>query len=274
MSGHCVDGACCDVAACDPNDACVVHSCATGTCRSVDWAACNVAACELVAASCPASDSDGDGLSDAWETDGYIDMNCNGKFDDGDVPLASADANVPDIYVLYDWMEFTGSGAACTSRLNCALDEQCVAGQCAGDTHDPEAGAPGALDAVVAQFAARGINLHIVRGHARPHSHITSFTTPTASCAGADVAPGTLGAYAVNFFDVKNAAPYPFPSGYERAFHYALFAHENTCDTDEHCASCPGGTFSQGASGLAELPGNDFIVSLGSIVDETACLDD
>jgi len=31
--------------------------------------------------------------------------------------------------------------------------------------------------------------------------------TPTANCDGATVAPGTLGAYAVNFYDIKNACP-------------------------------------------------------------------
>ena len=126
---------------------------------------------------------------------------------------------------------------------------------------------------VAARFTARGFNLHIVRGHSRPHSHITSFRTPTASCEGADVAPGTLGAYAVSFYDIKNAEPFPFDHGYDRIYHYVLFAHNSTCDSEEHCAACPL-PVTNGQSGQAELPGNDAMVSLGMFDSQTACLDD
>jgi hypothetical protein len=274
-SGHCVDSVCCNLASCSPSDGCSAASCTTGTCTTVDRAACALSVCELVAASCPAPDSDGDGFSDAWEANGYVDVNCNGIEDAGDVALPGADPNVPDIYVLYDWMELQGSGAACATAATCAVDETCTAGQCTGHTHDPEALAPGALDAVAAQFTARGFNLHLIRGHARPHSHIASFRTPIAGCEGADVAPGTLGAYAVNFYDVKNAAEHPFDHAYDRIYHYALFAHNSGCDSEEHCESCIpsflGSPDVFGQTGYAEISGNDFMVSLGMDVEETDC---
>ena len=275
-SGNCVDGACCSESACSPGTACTAHSCATGSCTAVDKSACALSACELVAASCTVPDGDGDGLSDAWETNGYIDVNCNGKFDDGDVSLPGADPNKPDIYVLYDWLEFAGSGAVCANNAGCAVDETCTGGICVGDTHDPEAGAPGALAAVAAQFAARGINLHIIRGHGRPHSHVASFRTPTANCEGATVAPGTLGGYAVNFFDIKNAPSFPFDHGYDRVYHYVLFAHYSACDSSNHCAACTGvnGTSVYRQTGQAEISGNDVIVSLGNLVEIMTCPDD
>jgi len=277
-SGHCVDSVCCNLASCSAPDGCSVASCATGTCTTVNRAACSLSVCELVAASCPAPDRDGDGFADAWEENGYVDMNCNGTFDTGDVTLAGADPDVPDIYVLYDWMELQGSEAACTTTADCATDESCTAGRCIGHTHDPEAVAPGALDAVSAQFTTRGFNLHIVRGHARPHSHLISFRTPSAACEGADVAPGTLGAYAVNFYDVKNAAPYPFDHAYDRIYHYALFAHDSGCDTEAHCAACPASSLGSvpqlGQTGQAETSGNDFVVSMGRNVEDIACASD
>jgi hypothetical protein len=272
-SGHCVDSVCCNLASCSPSDGCHAASCVTGTCTTVDRAACALSACELVAASCPAPDSDGDGFSDAWETNGYVDVNCNGIEDAGDVALSGADPNVPDIYVLYDWMELQGSGAACATAATCAIDETCTAGHCTGHTHDPEALAPGALDLVSAQFTARGFNLHVIRGHARPHSHIASFRTPTADCEGADVAPGTLGAYAVNLHDLKSAAPFPFDHAYDRIYHYMLFAHDSACDSDAHCEACPE-NYTPGSTGQAEMSGNNAMVSLGTSVGELTCLDD
>ena len=155
----------------------------------------------------------------------------------------------------------------------CAVDEKCTAGTCTGHTHDPEALAPGTLDLVSAQFAARGFDLHIIRGHARPHSHVASFRTPTAGCEGADVAPGTLGAYAVNLDDLKNAAPFPFDHAYDRIYHYMLFAHYSSCDSDDHCASCPD-PVAFTATGQAEMSGNNTMVSLSTDVEELTCLDD
>jgi hypothetical protein len=141
-------------------------------------------------------------------------------------------------------------------------------------THDPEVLAPGALQAVVDAFAAHGFNLHILRGHAMPHSHVVSFRAPDATCEGATIPPGTLGAYAVNLYDLKSAA---FNPGKAVAFHYSVFGHYSGCDNTTHCdtptsvGTCPTVKDSRpqwGQSGQAEFQGNDFMVSLGHFFND------
>jgi hypothetical protein len=68
--------------------------------------------------SCP--DADGDGLNDAWEIAGGIDLNGDGKIDaQHDLLLPGADPNRPDIYVHYDWMGYGDLETACTTALDC-----------------------------------------------------------------------------------------------------------------------------------------------------------
>src|SRR5262249_7714812 len=80
-------------------------------------------ACNM-AAGCGFTDTDGDGLNDTWETNsvpagvdpaypsgiaGYVDVNCNGKYDVlVDTPLPGANVNEPDIYVKWDYMFAAG----------------------------------------------------------------------------------------------------------------------------------------------------------------------
>src|SRR6185503_3489237 len=55
---------------------------------------------------CP--DSDGDGLSDAWEQAGGIDMDYDG---DIDVALPGADPSVKDVYLEIDYMRGQNEGS-------------------------------------------------------------------------------------------------------------------------------------------------------------------
>jgi len=177
----------------------------------------------------------------------------------------------------------TGSCAfACTVDADCTsrpepgahAADRCRANVCV-HTHDPEATAPGALAAVADAFAVHGIALHVLRGNARPHSQVVSFRRKqdmAMECEGGDQASGTegLGKYAASIYDLKEI------DGVDTAhlaYHYALFAHYSSCDTQEHCSHCaaaanPDGTLKNapvaGESGIAEIAGNDFIVSLGS----------
>jgi len=188
---------------------------------------------------CP--DSDGDGLNDAWETAGGVDLNNDSLVDAvNDLVLAGADPNTPDIYVHYDWMDYGGLDTPCVTAqdcpsygvlgsppvectgppvpegahscvITCQTDNDCrslgdphLSDICTGSpgamtcqhTHDPEALVPGALQAVVDLFAAQGINLHIERGQALPHSHVISFRTlseMTDGCEGGSVSSGNVG---------------------------------------------------------------------------------
>jgi hypothetical protein len=316
---HCVSGVCCHTAC--VGDTCNVASCRTGVCRKTAVAACDQASCQVAAAGCAAPDTDGDGLSDAWESsdDGhgnhFVDLDCDGAFTPGEPLLPGADANKPDIYVYYDWMDYGIDEHPCAAAADCTVlgsghsDETCSNNhcvfacqnddQCTGrgrghvgercdppsgvcqHTHDPEATAPGAIAKVVAAFAAHGINLHVTRGTAKPHSLVASFRTDDAisdDCEGGSLASGNagIGKYAVSFYDLKAAAP-AFPAGTKAFQHYGLFAHYNSCDFGTaaalHCITCPAtgkipATPPFGSTGIAEIDGNDFMVSLGNAVQD------
>jgi len=232
---------------------------------------------------CP--DSDGDGLNDAWELAGGIDMNGDGVIDaQHDFLLPGSDPYKPDVYVRYDYMlpDPTSIGGACQTVADCggpANNMTCAANVCTNDAHDPDVLAPGWDQKLINAYADHGVNLHIVRGRALPHSKVVSWRTPVAACEGADVAPGMLGAYAVNYFDLKNDTlaqfSTPVQGGMKQTYHFSMFGHYSGCDYDPsgtHCAQCPASTKSgqpqPGQSGMAELPGNDSIVSLGHVLTD------
>ena len=67
---------------------------------------------------CP--DADGDGLNDAWEIAGGIDVNNDGVVDPThDLLLHGADPNKPDIFVQYDWMDYGLNDIPCASDSEC-----------------------------------------------------------------------------------------------------------------------------------------------------------
>ena len=190
------------------------------------------------------------------------------------------------------------SDADCTSRgpfPAAHVGERCFQNRCQ-HTHDPEALSPGTIQAVVDQYALRGFNLHVLRGKELPHSHVLSFRLLSDSraenvisdtCEGGSVASGTAGPgkYAESFYDLKKSS---FDPKLTLAYHYAIFAHYNTCDSPGHCepelglgGTCPAPTIGLnpdgttkaatphfGASGIAEIDGNDVIVSLGNIIND------
>jgi streptogramin lyase len=187
------------------------------------------------------TDRDGDGLLDCWETAGGIDFDADGTLDvrlevdvngDGVIdPAERADPRHKDIFVEVDWM----------------------------DLHAPDAAA---LAAVRASFAnspvmnldgTTGVRLHILRNEqAAPHA--AQITFPPKCSLGGPVAglPDFDAIKAANFGTAAERASANAANirGARRlAFHYALFAH-----------SVYGNS---GLSGCAELPGNDFVVTLG-----------
>ncbi len=203
-----------------------------------------------------------------------------------------ADKNIPNIYVQYDYMGYAAGSAACTTNNQCTVgglqpNNVCHAHTC---THTHEPGDP-LFRKLVDQFAAHGITLFIDPVHeALPHAQVITFSTPDdgtegalEACAGADVVKGKIGPrqLAVSFEDVKYRPGSDFVREPWRkdVYHYAVIGHANTCLTDEtgvpgSCKSCPadrstpaGFPFAT-STGTAELPGNDFIVSLGPTLND------
>ena len=274
------------------------------------------------------ADSDGDGLNDAWEKAGGIDLNGDGRIDEKyDLMLPRADPGKPDIYVWYDYMDYGLPGNSCTQDSQCPAlggghigetcigpgstcaiacradsectsrfpsaahtGERCIANMCQ-HTHDPLVLDASGLQPVVDRFAAHGITLHLLRGHAQPHSHVISYRQLQSFdnfCEGGSLASGTAGPgkYAESLYDLK---PRSSPDQFNIAYHYAFFSHYVGCDTPDHCippylggtsdcpyAKNPDGTPksipAQGQSGLAEIAGNDLVVSLGGVINDEAFL--
>ncbi len=203
-----------------------------------------------------------------------------------------ADKNVPNVYVQYDYMDWDTGGNACTVDSDCdeggsQLNSTCHAGSC---SHNHFPGDP-LYRKVVAQFANHGITLYIDPVHRGvPHAQVITWSQPgdgtigaTAACAGADVIAGNIGPgqFAVSFDDTKYRPGSQFVRKPVRKdiYHYAVLSHAHSCVTDTpgvpgSCKSCPpdrstpaGFPFAT-STGTAELPGNDFIVSLGPILND------
>jgi hypothetical protein len=187
----------------------------------------------LTTARCPGgetNDFDGDGLLDCWETDG-IDFNNDGQID-FDLPAMGADPERKDVFVEIDWMA----------------------------QHKPN---PEALDIVKERFEnapvdcepdgsnCKGVNLHLlVDEEAVAHSDELSF----ASCTNASSQVPDYDEVKGNSFGTVAERNDPNSENILNAkrlvYRYVLFAHN---------LFGLGGT-----SGCAELPGNDFVITLGS----------
>jgi predicted DsbA family dithiol-disulfide isomerase len=183
---------------------------------------------------CP--DSDRDGLNDAWEITGGIDINNDGRIDPvNDVLLPGADPNRADIYLKYDYM------VAPTH------------------SHQPPAKA---FDQMRAMFTAHGITLHVLAPLAGIPEHQVTTLDPnaTSACAGTD-------------FITTQQLRAQYVGNLRYAYHYMVFVHDSTtphdgslvanCPIDALCHALP----TAGASGAAEILGDDSIISFGAEVD-------
>ena len=206
------------------------------------------------------ADSDGDGLNDAWEIAGGIDINNDGVIDAGnDVLLPGANPSKPDVYLKYDYMV-----ASTTNPF--------------GDpphSHQPSAAA---IQQVVDAFAVHGIALHIDPQHdAIPEAFVTTRDpSPTVACA----ANGNSGdGYT---FVTTQTLRQQYLGDRKWAYHYAVFAHsavvpdtapccDGTCGA-QPCMSCPadalcGGKPDPTSSGNADVLGPTFILAFGTLAD-------
>lgn len=169
-------------------------------------------------------DDDGDGLLNGWEMIG-IDNDCNGAMqspEDLDLPGLGADRFRKDIFLQIDWMRDWMEGGVLHH-------------------HKPT---DDAIDYLKEAFAKSPEGIHLyVDVSARHIGHEESTYLDTESDPnGSDPA-------SVSRFDEIKAAS--FPKAREYAFRYALMAHQ---------LRIAGGTVDN--QGRAELPGNDFIVTL------------
>ncbi len=293
---------CVDTTTTDPLD-CTNDLCGSGSscvhvprseCGDVSW--CPHTGFGGASGSCSITDSDNDGLSNLDETRGWVDSNCNGVLDPGiDLTLPSTvDPNVADVLVSFAYLEKAGAGNACSSDAQCTVrGEQCI-GKCSvtgvgcetsascprsGETcsttvcthtHRPK---DAALAMVVKAFTDRGLHLTFDRSPLRidetgAQTSVVTLQPLRASCNGAN---------AVNLYDYRNAN---VPANLRHVYHFAIFGHLSGCNVDpangtacdsSHCSAFGTGFLpTLHATGLAELPGGDFIVSLGFLFFDAA----
>jgi len=178
------------------------------------------------------TDSDRDGLCNTWESGTGI------PYKEGTITRyyslpSGLDPNNEDILVEIDYMQDDASNSHLPSTT--------------------------ALDKVVSAFSDRGINLKYFIGEPIPHTNALNTWSDTDADDTNDFYSikqkwfGTSTEHGTQLLRNNNKA-----MAKAQAFHYALFAHSiGTCprDTDPNGAGTP--------SGLAEINGNDFIVSLG-----------
>jgi len=276
---------------CDDGNPCTVDSCsATLGCRHINGSAAAKPYCQLAGqgvyggggpdpnfALCgPAGraewvDSDQDGLSDAAEKQGYIDLNANGVCDYGiDVPLiidGRPDPNKPDVYLHYDY--FYNDGTCAPAGVVPYVHN-----------HQPP---DAAIAMIKAAFASHGVNLHIDPRHdaiaeCGPGGAlvVTNYTSgpsggwSAAPACGGDASTG--GVTSMRALKETHLGPGALLSP---AFHYMVFSHYSTCPDQAHCNACAttsetpcgGGPVLAGSLGDAEVFGQDAIVSLGANTD-------
>ncbi len=240
---------------------------------------------------CTNQDTDGDGLGDVWEENQAIDLDCDGDYDGDDVSIPAADKKVKDIYLKLSWMQngptetipeghkpspeaidsivaAFGASHLTTTPARCSTaDPTCPAGfacseedlvclpECVTDTN--------CTTGLCVDGLCRLRRLHVdVDAIPLPHKKVVFYGPVQAACiTGGDTADG------VNFFDIK-ADPGNFDPKSALFKRYGLFGHMQSCDSTTTCASaaCPaldGVQPDHTNSGLAEVHGNDFIVSFG-----------
>ncbi len=248
----CDDGASCTTDLCVPTGSTGQE---VAVCRHYNRAQCSEARCNSqslpsgtpppLEPSCMGPDADGDGLPNQWETsqtDPYtgsqmppgVDLNCDGEISDAGGDLVwheppSGDS-IPDVYLELDYM---------------------VAGPDDTADHSPPINpltGESALTEIVRAFSREGITLHIDPAQdALPHSDVLFFPgSSTDQCPTAG---------AVNFYDIKGSPAY-FDPRRRFGYHYVVSGHSNCVDPGSRLGETNG-------SGVAEIFGNDLVVSMG-----------
>jgi len=242
---------------------------------------------------CPDPDSDGDGLSDTWEDAQMIDFNCDGVYDSNDVAIPGADKHIADVYVKASAMANSptetfeslhipseeairrvvamfGGSHLTTPPVRCDATSPACPADFTCSTEDFVCLSTCATDADCATGVCLGGRCSLRRLHFDhsaisiiPHANVIFFGPVQAAClTGGDTTQG------VNFYDIK-ANPSNFNPKEGLFTHYGVFGHFQSCDSsntcsDSACLGAGGGTPDFANSGLAEMPGNDWVVTLGA----------
>jgi hypothetical protein len=180
-------------------------------------------------------------------------------------PAAATDAEPQHVWVHYDYMVFPPGSV----YLGGIVYPNGVS------MEPPKA----AIDMVVDAFAAQGITLHIDPVHNAIPGHqviipdfYPAWRNLSTACAGGPGYIGLVGPDAVSFLALKQQ--YFHPHG-DHPWHYAIFGYSaavsflaasgDGCPLDPHCGGPPDPT----SSGMSELPGFNFIVALGTYLENT-----
>jgi hypothetical protein len=131
-------------------------------------------------------------------------------------------------------------------------------------SHEPS---PAAIQLVVDAFARHGVTLHIDPIHnAIPEHQVIVLDVPGSLYTSLD--PNYAGPDAVSFTALKSQYFQPPPSYRKRppaGWHYAIFGHFVTTDNATHALSYPPPQPDPTSTGLAALPGNDFVVAMANL---------
>ncbi len=287
---HC--GSCGNVCAAPTTCAPTVLCMGGTTCKAVTIDQCATPFCGLGAAGCAGSgiDTDGDGLSDAWENNQGIDVDCNGSVAGAELIFQNLDpanpnganpvVGVKDVYLQYDYMVLADQGTGCAPTpiagypgfsTDCDFDQYCIAGVCRGHSDAPD---PAAIAMVQATLWAHGINLHIDPVHhaLTSHTRVLSYGPPVAGCAADDALTMAMPRRAADFYTYKTNPAFFDKARRQGAFHYAIFAHDYACDSTTNCMSTfcsSAGNPDFRASGNSEYIGDDIMIAFGGRYDQT-----
>jgi probable HAF family extracellular repeat protein len=204
-------------------------------------------------------DTDGDGLCDDWEKNGYTDPK-TGQF--VDLPHMGAHWDHKDIFVQADYM-VDSTVYICGYQFDCGF----------GHTHKPN---PDAMAMVIQAFAnapvdnpdgLSGINIHIDCGRdcvMNPETGDTWGDYSLAQAIDPEITPlgSTSCMNGVCFYDLTNfnrLIDQNFtPTGRSASFHYMVFAHDLGV----------GIGLTTGAGYTPMIPGSNFMVGLGSLAGQ------
>jgi hypothetical protein len=193
---------------------------------------------------------DGDGIPTCWKQNGIQIKRTDGTV--LTVPLPGAHVGRKDLFVEADYMDCAGGGGnTCAANPHSDKPLQGVIGQVVDAFRTAPVDNPD---------GSTGINLHVDVGEAVPLVGRFGFPKFTNSNCPAFSFYGYKNQYFGTPADRQGPDAALVLSAKRMVYRYMIFADQQPDSYDATAGSC----VSNDSSGLAELPGNDFIVTVGS----------